>query len=66
MPNDLGFFLNRNIIFAWLVTVPVSGGITALLMWIMTTIVFGYRGSDGTSEPLALTSNSTDLISSSS
>jgi sodium-dependent phosphate transporter len=29
--------LFRNIVFAWLVTVPVSGGLSALLMWAMSS-----------------------------
>ncbi|ODM95353.1 Sodium-dependent phosphate transporter 2, partial [Orchesella cincta] len=41
--NGVDWKLFRNIIFAWLVTVPVSGGLTALLMWLLTMLIMGFR-----------------------
>jgi sodium-dependent phosphate transporter len=52
--------LFRNIIFAWLVTVPVSGGLTALIMWVLKAVMMGDRTSSGPSEVLALVANATD------
>ncbi|ODM92403.1 Sodium-dependent phosphate transporter 1-A [Orchesella cincta] len=57
--NGVDWKLFRNIIFAWLVTVPVSGGLTALLMWLLTMLIMGAPTNDASGSILFVANNST-------
>ncbi|CAL8108502.1 unnamed protein product [Orchesella dallaii] len=51
--------LFRNIIFAWMVTVPVSGGLTALLMWLLKSLIMGVPNNDAPGSFFLTANNST-------